>query len=102
MLNNDDGKRHENFSWKETRWTACRVVGKYKEMLFQEICKRAESGSFEITIYKVDTLNNQGFIDFQKHREKVMKELEKLGYEATYSQGSYQSDGDDKCITIKW
>jgi hypothetical protein len=74
----------------------------FKDKLLAEIQRRAASGDFQLSIDKDHKLNEFNFIGFQRLRDHVNKELEQLGYEVNYSQGSQQFDGDDRSLTVKW
>ncbi len=75
---------------------------KYKEELFVEIKKRSISGDLQLSINKSDKINQFDFISCLRLRQKVETELKHLGYEVEYFNGSHQSDGEDRCLTIKW
>lgn len=74
----------------------------YKVRLFEYIERIAIGGEFQLSIDGKHKLNELDFISSHRLREHATKELESMGYEVDYYNGSYQSDGYDKSLTIKW
>lgn len=75
---------------------------KFRNRLLDAIKTHAFAGEFELVITQPSNLNELRFISNPKYRDKVIKELQSMGYEVIYFEGSYQCDADDKNLTIKW
>lgn len=75
---------------------------KFEVKLSEEIQMYASGGNFQLSINKDSKLNEYDFINCKRLCDLAEEQLRKQGYEVIYSAGSYQMDGDDKSLIIKW